>query len=453
MTCCGLGDKEDMKVSGWGNYPAIEADVKVARRKGEAPNCMRALESLIARGLGRSYGDSSLNSHIISTLGLNRLLFFDDTQGIVTCEAGVSLKELIDIFLPRGWFLAVTPGTKFVTVGGAIAADIHGKNHHREGTFTEHVLSFDMLLPTGDSVTCSRSENADMFKSVCGGMGLLGIILTATFRLKKIETSCIKSRTQRAKNLDTIMDLFEEHEQSTYSVAWIDCLAKGRNLGRSILMLGEHATAKDLGEWKMSGNSLAVKDRKKISVPFNLPNFALNNLTVKSFNCLYYRRHASGPREALVDYDAFFYPLDALYQWNRIYGSRGFTQYQCVLPKASSRQGLHKILTAIGERGLGSFLAVLKLFGRGNDNLISFPMEGYTLALDFPITPGLFDFLNELDRVVLEHGGRLYLAKDVRMGKDMFMSSYPNAGKFVQFKHSIDKDNRLQSLQSKRLGV
>jgi decaprenylphospho-beta-D-ribofuranose 2-oxidase len=445
--------RKSVKVSGWGNYPLIEADVRVIRRSSETLACIRAFGSCIARGLGRSYGDSSLNSHIISTLGLNRILSFDEEQGIVACEAGMSLKELLDIIIPRGWFLPVTPGTKFVTVGGAIASDVHGKNHHKEGTFSDHVLSFDMMLPEGDILTCSASDNADVFRAVCGGMGLLGIIVSATFTLKKIESSYIRTQTKRVKNLDTIMDLFEEFERFTYSVAWIDCLSKGRSLGRSVLMLGEHATAADVSDWKISVNPFSPRAAKKMTVPFNLPNGALNKLTVKVFNSLYYRSHAANPREALVHYDTFFYPLDTIYHWNRIYGSRGFTQYQFVLPKIASREGLNKILTAISELGMGSFLAVLKLFGKNNDNLLSFPLEGYTLALDFPITPGLFDFLNELDRVVLDYGGRLYLSKDVRMRKDMFVRSYPHMGKFLDLKQKIDKGNRMQSLQSKRLGV
>jgi decaprenylphospho-beta-D-ribofuranose 2-oxidase len=446
--------KKKVKVSGWGNYPVIEADVRVAGRSADARACLHASESLIARGRGRSYGDSSLNDRILSTLGLNRLLSFDRERGIVECEAGTSLEELLDIFVPRGWFPAVTPGTKFVTVGGAIASDVHGKNHHKEGTFTDHLLSFVIMLPTGEVMTCSKTENADVFRAVCGGMGLLGIILSATLKLKKIESSYVRTLTRRAKDLDAIMDLFEEYERFTYSVAWIDCLARGRSIGRSVLLMGEHASAEEVKDRRIASTPLFLPHAPKWkTVPFNFPNFILNKFTVKSFNSLYYRRYAEGPREGLADYDAFFYPLDAVYHWNRIYGSRGFTQYQCVLPKAASREGLHRILRAIGEWGQGSFLAVLKLFGRENGNLLSFPMEGYTLALDFPIVSGLFPFLNELDRVVLDCGGRLYLSKDVRMGEDVFLRGYPHAEKFIRCKHGIDRDNRLQSLQSKRLGI
>ncbi len=446
--------KKKVKISGWGNYPVIEADVKVAGRSADALVSLRGFESLIVRGLGRSYGDSSLNTSILSTLGLNRFLSFDNERGIVECESGTSLKELLDIFVPRGWFPAVTPGTKFVTVGGAIASDVHGKNHHKEGTFTDHLLSLVIMLPNGDVMTCSKSENADFFRAVCGGMGLLGIILAATFKLKKIESSYVRTLTRRAKDLDAIMDLFEEYERFTYSVAWIDCLARGRSLGRSVLMMGEHASVGEVKDHKIIDPLFSSRPATKIKkVPFNFPNFVLNKFTVKSFNYLYYRRYAEGPCEGLADYNAFFYPLDAISHWNRIYGSRGFTQYQFVLPKEASLRGLRRILKAISECGEGSFLAVLKLFGKDNGNLLSFPMEGYTLALDFPITSGLFTFLNELDRIVLDYGGRLYLSKDVRMGKEMFMNSYPYAEKFVQLKRSLDNTNKMQSLQSKRLGI
>jgi decaprenylphospho-beta-D-ribofuranose 2-oxidase len=446
--------KKRVKVSGWGNYPVIEAEIKVAGRSTDARACLLAFEPLIARGMGRSYGDSSLNKRILSTLRLNRLLSFDRERGIVECEAGASVEELLDIFVPRGWFPAVTPGTKFVTVGGAIASDVHGKNHHKEGTFTDHLLSFVIMLPTGEVMKCSKTENADVFRAVCGGMGLVGIILSAAFKLKKIESSYVRTLTRKAKDLDAIMDLFEEYERFTYSAAWIDCLARGKRLGRSVIMLGEHASADDVKDRGISGDRLFSRPASKIkTVPCNFPNFVLNKFTAKGFNSLYYRKYAEGAREGLVDYNSFFYPLDAVYHWNRIYGPRGFTQYQFVLPKEASRQGLHRILGEISEWGRGSFLAVLKLFGRDNGNLLSFPMEGYTLALDFPISPGLFGFLDELDRVVLDYGGRLYLSKDARMGGDMFLRSYPYAEEFIRYKHSVDRDNRLQSLQSKRLGI
>lgn len=441
-----------MKISNWGNYPIIDADVKSFRSVSELQRLLADVESSIPRGMGRCYGDSALWHNIMSSLNFNRLLEFDEHEGILRCEAGVSLAEILDVFVSRGWFLPVTPGTKFVTVGGAIASDVHGKNHHKEGTFSSHLLSMDLMLPDGSTITCSRDENPIFFRSTCGGMGLTGIILRATIRLRKIETAYIVQKNIRAKNIDEIMDLFEKHESSTYSVAWIDCLSAGNSLGRSILMIGEHASLDDIKNTRSAYGPLVIKEKKKYNMPFNLPAFVLNHFTVKAFNTIFY---AKSPRENdfIADYDSFFYPLDYIHNWNRIYGSRGFAQYQFVIPKDHASKGLKKILNKISWRNRGSFLAVLKLMGDSNDNMISFPLKGYTLALDFPIKPDLFSFLDELDRIVLEHGGRIYLSKDAGMGERMFKESYSRSEEFITFKHKIDEKNRFRSLQSLRLGV
>jgi FAD/FMN-containing dehydrogenase len=284
-------------------------------------------------------------------------------------------------------------------------------------------------------------------------MGLTGIILKASFKLKRIETAHIKQTTIKTKNLAETMALFEQYDKATYSVAWIDCLAKKTRLGRGIVMLGEHACHEDIKDLTNSSNALVLKKGGDLNIPINLPNFMLNSVTARCFNYFYYHKHPDTIRESIVGFDSFFYPLDRIHNWNRLYGSRGFTQYQFVLPYDTSKEGLRKILTLISTRGGGSFLAVLKLFGKENDNLLSFPMAGYTLALDFPITPELFPILDELDKIVLDSGGRLYLSKDARMGKDMFMKSYTNAGPFKSAKQYCDKNNKLQSFQSKRLGL
>jgi FAD/FMN-containing dehydrogenase len=440
-----------MKISGWGKYPLIDANVMTARSVRELREGLAAVSPVIPRGLGRSYGDSSLSENILSLLRLNRMLAFDEEAGVLTCEAGVSLGEVEEVFVPRGWFLPVVPGTKFVTVGGAIASDVHGKNHHKEGAFSDHVLSLELLLPDGSVQNCSPEENRELFRATCGGMGLTGVILSARFRLKSIQTAFIRQHTVKAADLDEIMDLFDANRDVTYSVAWIDCLARGAGLGRSVLMLGEHAEPDELrGEG--ARNPLRLPAKRKLGVPFSFPGFALNSLTVKGFNAVYFRKQ-SRESFSLVDYDTFFHPLDFVHDWNRIYGTRGFTQYQVVLPLASSREGLKEILTRIGRKRMGSFLSVLKLFGRGNDNLLSFPMEGYTLALDFPMSRSLPGFLDDLDRVVLDSGGRLYLTKDVRMGGSMFRAGYEGAEAFRELRRSIDPEGRLSSLQSRRLEI
>jgi FAD/FMN-containing dehydrogenase len=441
-----------VNISNWGKYPVVEAQVRSFATEEELRSILARSGEMIARGLGRCYGDSALSDTIISTRRFRRILAFNNITGEITCESGVSLEELLETFVPRGWFLPVTPGTKFITVGGAIASDVHGKNHHVGGSISHHIQSMDVMRSDGTVVTCSKDEEPDLFWSTCGGMGLTGIVLRATFKMIPIESSYIKQETIKARNIDEIMDIFEESESYTYSVAWIDCLAGNESLGRSIMMRGEFAKKDDLVNSRYYARPLKVPKKLKLKVPFNFPGFVLNTFTVKAFNFLYYHKAPKGLSQSIVDYDTFFYPLDSILDWNRIYGRRGFTQYQFVLPKETSKQGMKTILKKISLSGQGSFLAVLKLFGRQND-LISFPKQGYTLALDFAIRPSLFDLLDELDSVVLEHGGRLYLTKDVRMSPAMFHQGYENAETFIRYKNEYDKAGKFQSLQSKRLGI
>lgn len=407
---------------------------------------------MIARGLGRCYGDSSLGDNVVSTLRFNRMLAFDGQTGILSCEAGLSLGEILEVFVSRGWFLPVTPGTKFVTVGGAIASDVHGKNHHLAGSFSNHVLFMDVLLASGEIVRCSKKENADLFWATCGGMGLTGIIISASIGLIPITSAYIVQETVKARNLDEIMSLFEESVHWTYSVAWIDCLATGFSQGRSILMRGKHADKENLLSAGQVKTPLLLPNKRTWNVPMFFPNFALNSLSVRTFNMAYFAKAPTEVFRSIIDYDQFFYPLDALHNWNRIYGRRGFTQYQFVLPKESSREGLQRILSGIATSGMGSFLAVLKLFGN-QDNLLSFPTEGYTLALDFPITDKLFPFLNGLDSILLDYGGRIYLTKDARMSADVFKKGYKKLDDFLALKKKFDSAKKFQSRQSNRLGI
>jgi decaprenylphospho-beta-D-ribofuranose 2-oxidase len=435
-------------VANWGNYPKVDATLRRFRSADELREMVLAEGSVIARGLGRCYGDSSLAPTMLSTTAFNRILAFDGETGVVTCEAGVSFKDLLEVFVPSGWFLPVTPGTKFITVGGAVASDVHGKNHHKDGSFSHHVLNLTVMLAGGSTAVCSKETNPDLFWATCGGMGLTGVITSVTFRLMKIETAYILQDTKPAKNLDEIMDIFEASQNATYSVAWIDCLASNAAAGRSVMMSGEHAKPSDLPE-PLRQKSLILAEKKKLNVPIAFPNFALNNLTIKAFNTAYYhtRRAATGQ---VIDYDTFFYPLDFIHNWNRIYGTRGFVQYQFVLPKEASKDGLKRILAKTSESGMKPFLAVLKLFGK-QEGFVSFPKEGYTLAVDFPVTAGLFKFLDELDEIVLSYGGRLYMAKDARMKQPMFDGGYENAAAFRSRKHQFDADRKFQSLQSNRL--
>lgn len=429
-------------IQNWGNYPKIESEVLETSSYSEIKNLIYNKSKLIARGNGRCYGDSSLQSTVVSTLKLNKFLLFDKDKGILKVEAGVLLSEILEVIVTNGFFLPVTPGTKWITIGGAVASNIHGKNHHKEGAISNFIESFELITDKGNVINCSKNENTETFVNTIGGMGLTGIITTVNIQLKRIETSYIKQKTIRAKNLTEVLDYFEKYNHYTYSVAWIDCLKKGNSMGRSILMLGEHANINDLPQNHKEHLTLHLD--KQINIPFYLPNFTLNRFTIALFNELYYNKQLAKEKESIVHYDTFFYPLDMLNNWNRIYGNNGFTQYQFLIPFERGREGLTKIMKEITQSGCGSFLAVLKTFGRKDDfsSSLSFPNEGYTLALDFKISPKVFSLLDRLDKIVLEHNGKIYLTKDVRMSSEMFQKTYPNHFKPL---------NKFISLQIERL--
>ncbi|WP_017732432.1 FAD-binding oxidoreductase [Nafulsella turpanensis] len=440
------------KITNWSNYPVVEANLLPFRYEDELRQLLNSQqEPLITRGNGRCYGDAALGPNILSSLPFNHILSFNEQQGIIHCEAGVMLDELLELIVPKGWFLPVTPGTSFITVGGAVASDVHGKNHHKDGSFSNHIVELELMNGVGEKVRCSREEKADLFAATCGGMGLTGVITKVKFRLKKVESSFINQRSVKAKNIDEIFGLFEQNEGYTYSVAWIDCLQKGKDLGRSVLMLGEHAKREELPN-RQQMHPLKVPASKKVSIPFNFPSFTLNPLSVQAFNFAYYNKMLGNEKKDIVSYDPFFYPLDSVLHWNRMYGKKGFVQYQFVLPLEQSRQGLIEILEKINSRKMGSFLAVLKLFGE-QESLISFPMRGYTLALDFPIVNGLFEFLDELDDVVMKYGGRIYLTKDARMKPEAFWKGYPNAQKWVDILKKYNPDQKFNSLLAQRLNI
>ena len=406
--------KPDYKqtVTNWGNFPVVEKEMKSEDSSAKIQEYIRNNHDIIARGNGRCYGDAALSENIFSTKRLNKFISFDRLNGIIECESGVLLSNVLEVIVPQGYFLFVTPGTKFITVGGAIASDVHGKNHHAEGCFSEYVIEFSLMSEKGEILICSKSENADKFWSTIGGMGLTGIILSAKFKLKNIESSYIRQESIKAENLDEIFKLFDESESWTYNVAWIDCLQKDKNLGRSVMMRGEHAFKHELPK-KLQDNPLLVKKNTSPSIPFYFPNFVLNNLTVKLFNFLYYSKQTKKEVKNFVHYESFFYPLDIVSDWNRIYGKSGFIQYQMVIPKEKGKEGMKRILETIAKSGNGSFLAVLKLFGKDNPEAYnSFPMEGYTLALDFKVNKKLKKLVAQLDDIVEEFGGRIYLTKD-----------------------------------------
>lgn len=440
----------EQKLSGWGRYPVqICTTLRPERYKELADNAV----PLIVRGQGRSYGDAALNAHghVLLTERINRLLAFDQDSGLLRAESGVTLAEIIDFGLPRGWFLDVTPGTKFVSLGGAIAADVHGKNHHHAGSFASSIEAFSLMTADGTWRQCSRTENAELYWATIGGMGLTGVIGEVSLRLRRVDSAYMRVWHKKTTDLESAFSALSE--EAEYSVAWIDCLARGRQLGRSVAMYGEHAPVSILPQ-KLQADPLRPQMRKQRRLPFDLPGFALNSATIGLFNAYYYRREGARRTAFLSTLDAYFYPLDAIAQWNRLYGRAGFVQYQCVLPEATAYEGMRQLLEKLSASRRPSFLAVLKRLGPASEGLLSFPMAGYTLALDLPRRgKGLLELLDGLDEIVIEHGGRIYLAKDARLSRAAFERMYPQLDAWRAIKQQIDPQNRFTSTLAQRLGL
>lgn len=443
------GKKE--KLAGWGNYPVSESYIVTPRSDEDIRKALQT-DILIARGLGRSYGDQALNDdkQVALCTKFNHFLSFDDKEGILECQAGVSLEEIISVFGPKGWLPMICPGTKFVTVGGAIANDIHGKAHHIDGSFVNCVISFTILLADGSTVTASRTEHADLFQANFGGLGLLGVIMTATLKLRKIETTYFKQKSVVIKGLDHMLEALDKYDHEyNYSVAWIDALAKGNKLGSGVLTLGNAAKLQELPD-KLKANPLKLHSASKLSVPIFLPSFALNSFTVRILNRVIAFVQNS-PKE-FVHYEKFFFPLDAINNWNRGYGKRGFIQYQFVIPEENGKKNLTEILEMIAGSNCTPFLNVFKRMGNGQ-GILSFPFAGYTLAIDFPVTNALLSFTPKLDAKVLAAGGRLYLGKDALLEEKMFKAMYPQYTEWLAIKHKYDPGNKFGSNISRRLGL
>ena len=390
----------------------------------------RDAQSVLPYGMGRSYGDSCLLSGgtIIKSRLLDKLESFDRDQGLIVCQSGVNLEELLDVIVEAGWFLPVTPGTKFVTVGGAIANDVHGKNHHKRGTFGCHVKWFELLRSDGETMICSPDQNQELFAATVGGLGLTGFITKVALQLIPIKSARIDAEYLKMENLDEFFEISEASDKDyEYTVAWIDCMAAGNQLGRGIYMRGNHAA---------DGNLTVKVPRSLLSIPFDAPEWLLNEYSIKAFNQLYYHKQFSKLVRSTAYYHPFFYPLDAINEWNRLYGRSGFFQYQFVIPQ-TEKEALRSIFEKIQASGMGSFLAVLKLFGEPESpGMLSFPQPGYTLALDFgnrgEKTRALFA---ELDQIIVDKGGRIYPAKDACMSSDTFRKGFPN---YIEFAKHID---------------
>lgn len=416
-----------MKGTSWGNFPQAEQKVRRINWSGEV--VLGDEGTLLPYGYGRSYGDSCLNDGgtLLDVTGLERFIGFDPESGVVRAEAGVSLEQLLVFCVPRGWFLPVTPGTKYVSLGGAVANDIHGKNHHRAGTFGRHVRAFELLRSDGSRLVCSPTQNPELFAATIGGLGLTGLISWVELTLRPINSSLIDSESIKFANVDEFFDISAQtDEKFEYTVAWVDCTAQGKNLGRGLYMCGNHA---------QEPGPLEPSPPPRLAAPFNAPDFALNRWTIGAFNTLYYGKQRRKTVEKKAHYEGFFYPLDAVGAWNRIYGARGFLQYQFVLPYTGDAGVTKEIFSRIAASKLGSFLAVLKMFGDlPSPGLLSFPQPGVTLALDFPNEGArTFALLEDLDGLIRDHGGRVYPAKDARMSAESFGTFYPQWREFERY--------------------
>src|SRR5690348_4951907 len=452
-----------VRLTGWGRIAPTRADVAAPASDAEAAALLRYLAAApagksggaIPRGLGRSYNNAaqSAGGVVISTDKLNNIISLDPATGVVVAEAGVSLEQLMVAGLPHGWFVPVSPGTRQVTVGGAIAADVHGKNHHVAGSFARHVRSFDIVLPGGELRTVTEAAEPELFWATAGGMGLTGLVVRAEIQLKQVATSRLLVDTVRTADIDETMAVLAEHDRAFgYTVAWSDSLARGARLGRSVVTSGDFAEPADLAPGDRA-DPFAFRPGARLSVPDVFPPGRSNRYTVAAANEAWFRKAPRQRRGELQTIGKFFHPLDGVRNWNRIYGPGGFRQYQYVLP-FGQEAAVRRSFELVSQARAPSFVTVLKRFGPGDPGLLSFPMAGWTLALDFPArTRGLAGLLGSLDQLVIEAGGRVYLAKDSRVPADLLPQMYPRLEEFRKLRAELDPEGILGSDLSRRLGL
>jgi len=446
-----------VRLTGWGRISPSSAELAEPATTADAARVLGARQrgGVIPRGLGRSYNNAAQcdGGVVISTARLNRIVDLDATTGLVTCEAGVSLEQLMVAGLPAGWFVPVSPGTRQVTVGGAIAADVHGKNHHVAGSFARHVRSLQIVTPDGETRTVTEQSDPSLFWATAGGMGLTGLIVAATIQLKRVATSRVLVDTVRTADIDETMAVLAEHDRRFgYTVAWSDSLARGSGLGRSVITSGDFAEPADLPPAD-AGDPFAFRPRARLGVPPGFPPGLINRYTVALANEAWYRKAPRSRRGEIQAIGAFFHPLDGIRNWNRVYGPGGFRQYQYVVP-FGAEAAVRRSFELVSQAHAPSFVTVLKRFGASDEGLLSFPMAGWTLALDFPArTPGLAALLGRLDRLVVEAGGRVYLAKDSRVPPDVLAEMYPRLAEFRKLRADLDPAGILASDLSRRLGL
>jgi decaprenylphospho-beta-D-ribofuranose 2-oxidase len=451
MSSTGL--KNTVSLTGWGRIAPTQAQLAQPDTVAGVTRLLEASSSpgIIPRGLGRSYNNAaqSAGGVVISTARLDRIASLDPATGVVTCEAGVSLEQLMVAGLPHGWFVPVSPGTRQVTVGGAIAADVHGKNHHVAGSFARHVLSFDIVLPGGELRTVTEAAEPELFWATAGGMGLTGLVVRAEIQLKRVATSRLLVDTVRTADIDETMAVLAEHDRAFgYTVAWSDSLARGTHLGRSVVTSGDFAAPADL---PAGAGPFEFRPGARLGAPAWMPPGLINRYSVALASEAYYRRAPRSRQGELQTIGAFFHPLDAIRNWNRVYGPGGFRQYQYVVP-FGQEAAVRRSFELVSRARAASFVTVLKRFGEGDPGLLSFPLPGWTLALDVPArTPGLAGLLASLDRLVVDAGGRVYLAKDSRVPAGTLAAMYPRLEEFRKLRAGIDPDQMLASDLSRRL--
>jgi decaprenylphospho-beta-D-ribofuranose 2-oxidase len=446
-------------LTGWGRIAPSAAELAEPASDSDAAALLRRPRAgsgaVIPRGLGRSYNNAaqSADGLVLSTARLNRIVSLDAATGVAVCEAGVSLEQLMVAGLPAGWFVPVSPGTRQVTIGGAIAADVHGKNHHVAGSFASHVTSFDLLLPGGEQVTVTPGGDPGLFWATAGGMGLTGFITRATVKLKRVETSLVKVDTVRTADIDETMAVLAEHDKKYgYTVAWSDDLATGRSLGRSIITSGDFAALADLSP-RQQADRFAFDPRARLAAPDIFPPGLMNRYSIRLANAAWYRKAPRLREGELQTISQFFHPLDGIRNWNRVYGPGGFRQYQYVMP-FGAETAVRRSFEMVSAHPAPSFVTVLKRFGEGDPGLLSFPAPGWTLALDFPArTPGLGPLLDQLDQLVVRHGGRVYLAKDSRVPAPVLEEMYPRLPEFRKLRAELDPSGMLASDLSRRLDL
>jgi len=427
------------KIKSWAKEFSGEYFIFEPKTTQDVKEILHNKTNIISSGRFRSYGDSAVNENIINSKNFDKIISFDEKMGILKAQSGVTIENLLNFLIPKGWFLKVSPGTKYATLGGCIASDVHGKEHHKDGCFSESVKSIEIITNKKETTIISKKKFPELFKATCGGMGLTGFITEATIQCKQIKSSKIKFKKKLNSSLDEVFFCFENFKEFTYSVAWIDTIKK-KNSFNSIFIMGEFFD--DL--------KFLIKKKPKFSILFNFK--IINNLTIILFNKLYFFWNYFNRKSGIVDYDSFFYPLDKINNWHKLYGNNGFVQYQFIVPKILSKKAILEVLNYINDKKFYSSLAVLKLHGAQNQNYLSFPMSGYSLALDFPANKKTFYILKELDKIILKYQGKIYLTKDIRMDSNLFKKIYPQYKEILK----INKEHNIfnfSSKQSERLGI